>query len=59
LPHLDASDRSALCRQTAFIRLCYARLAGTSANQMLMVAMGCLRLFPALAKRDRLISMPP
>ena len=37
---MDASDRSALFRQTAFIRLWYARLAGTSANQMLMVAMG-------------------
>ena len=40
MPRLDASDRSALFRQTAFIRLWYARLAGTSANQMLMVAMG-------------------
>jgi MFS family permease len=36
----DVSDGTSLWRHRAFVRLWFARLAGTAANQMLMVAIG-------------------
>lgn len=63
-----------LIAQRQFIRFWLARLAGTIANQMLMVAVGSVlfggtgtllvaalwfRLFPALARRDHMVQPGP
>ena len=51
---MQPSPFSELFQARAFMRLWVARVAGIMANQMLMVALGSLKLFPTLAQRDHM-----